>query len=268
MAKKDQIRVEQLLVERGYTPSVERARALIMAGDVLIDTTPVRSGALLVNPETELTVRGQQQFVSRGGLKLDRALEVFAIDATDRVCADIGAATGGFSDVFLQRGAAKVFAVDVGYGDLHWKVRSDPRLVAIERTNARYLESLPEVVSLIAVDVSFISINLLWHNLFSWLASDGDIVVLLKPQFEAEQAEVSVGEGIISDPAIHRRVLRCAMEGAALEGLTACGVIPSPILGVHGNGEFLIWLKKSDLVAKTEIAPLLDDLFQKPSSEA
>lgn len=257
MSKKNLIRIEQLLVDRGHAPSLERARALIMAGEVFCGNQRVASGAQRVELDCALIVRGADPFVSRGGLKLDGALSAFSITVTGRVCADVGAATGGFSDAMLQRGAIRVYAVDVGYGDLHWKVRSDARVIPIERTNARHLLELPEKVSLIAADVSFISVTALYVNFYKWLGDSGDVVVLVKPQFEAEQAEASAGEGVITDPAIHRRVIRRACELAQKEGFSLNGLIASPIQGVHGNQEFLLWLGKGATATRVTVDQLL-----------
>lgn len=230
------------MVEQQLALSLDRARALILAGEVFLGHERVDSGARQVASDSIVTVRGVDRFVSRGGFKLEHALATFEIPVEGRICADVGAATGGFSDAMLQRGAARVYAVDVGYGDLHWKVRSDARSVPIERTNARYLESLPEPVSLIAVDVSFISVTLLLDNLVRWFSGSGDLVVLVKPQFEAGQKEVSEGEGIVTDPEVHRRVLTEALDAAEKRSLRVRGLIRSPIQGMHGNIEFLLWL--------------------------
>jgi 23S rRNA (cytidine1920-2'-O)/16S rRNA (cytidine1409-2'-O)-methyltransferase len=261
MKKNKPVRIDYLMVERGQATSLDRARALILAGEVFVSHERIDSGARTVSPDTEVVVRGGIQFVSRGGLKLEEALKTFSLDVRDQVCADVGAATGGFSDALLQRGAARVYAVDVGYGDLHWKVRSDPRVTPIERTNARYLEILPERVSLVAVDVSFISVALLFDNFGKWLVVGGDLVVLVKPQFEAVQEEVNQGQGIVTDTEVHRRVLSQVMADAIRTGFLVGGLIRSPILGVHGNAEFLLWLKNGGEARGCDPNQLISSLF-------
>jgi 23S rRNA (cytidine1920-2'-O)/16S rRNA (cytidine1409-2'-O)-methyltransferase len=191
------------------------------------------------------------RFVSRGGEKLDAALEAFAFDVTGWVCADVGSSTGGFTDCLLQRGAAKVYAIDVGKGILHWKLRNDPRVVVMEETNARFVESLPEHVSLVTVDASFISLKILLPVIRKWFSSGfrgegmgdrGEIIALIKPQFEAGKKDVARGDGVIRDPEIHRQVLTDVLSFAGQEGFAIQGLIKSPLLGPKGNAEFLVWL--------------------------
>jgi 23S rRNA (cytidine1920-2'-O)/16S rRNA (cytidine1409-2'-O)-methyltransferase len=199
-----------------------------------------------------VTVDSGPRFVSRGGEKLDAALEAFRINVTGWVCADVGASTGGFTDCLLQRGAAKVYAIDVGKGILHWKLRNDPRVVVMEDTNARYVESLPEPVQMVTVDASFISLKLLLPVVKKWLtplrlppsqtSGIGGVVALIKPQFEAGKKDVARGDGVIRDPAIHKQVLLDVLTFAQGEGFQIRGLIKSPLLGPKGNAEFLVWL--------------------------
>src|SRR5687768_7892572 len=230
------VRLDVLLVERGLAESRAKAQAMIMAGQVRVADQVTLKPATAIPADSVLTIDSGPRFVSRGGKKLDAALEAFDIDVTDLVCADVGASTGGFTDCLLQRGAAKVYAIDVGKGILHWKLRNDPRVVVMEETNARYVESLPEQVSLVTVDASFISLKILLPVVKSWLAQSesyrqghedreeitnlgalsglrgskkdgGAIIALIKPQFEAGKKDVSRGDGVIRDPEIHRQVL-------------------------------------------------------------
>lgn len=250
------VRLDVLLVERGLAESRAKAQALIMAGQVRVADQVTLKPATAVPSDSVLTVDSGPRFVSRGGEKLDAALEGFAIDVTSRVCADVGASTGGFTDCLLQRGAAKVYAIDVGKGILHWKLRNDPRVVVMEQTNARFLESLPEPVSLVTVDASFISLKLLlpvvrrWTSLSHLSSSptgrggggEGEIISLIKPQFEAGKKDVSRGDGVIRDPEVHRQVLLDVLGFAQNEGFRIRGLIKSPLLGPKGNAEFLVWL--------------------------
>ncbi len=255
MTPRKKTRLDLLLVERGLTETRSQAQRLIMAGRVRVDGQVVIKPAARVGPGAELRLDPGPRFVSRGGEKLDAALEAFGVDVRGRVCADVGASTGGFTDCLLQRGAARVYAIDVGKGVLHWKLRRDPRVVVMEETNARYLESLPEPVSLVTMDASFISLKVLLPVVRKWVApspsppalsgrggrGEGAIIALIKPQFEAGRAEVSRGKGVIRDPEIHRRVLHEVLTFAQEQGLRLRGLIRSPLLGPKGNVEFLAW---------------------------
>ncbi len=245
-------------MQRGHAPSLERARALVMAGLVRVSDERASSSAQLINAQAGVSVVASERFVSRGAWKLEGALNHFAIDVRGLVCADVGAATGGFSDVLLQRDAERVYAVDVGYGDLDWKVRSNPRLIPIERTNARHLESLPERVTLVVIDASFISLTMLVPSVVRWLTQDGMIVALVKPQFEVDRAQVPEG-GVVEDRALHRivieRVAQCALE----HGLSSQGITPSALKGSRGNQEYLLWLK---LGGKGDITQQLSEIFE------
>ncbi len=237
-------RLDVLLTERGLAESRSQAQRLIMAGLVRVNGQVVFKPATKFTPEVEVTLDRGPRFVSRGGEKLEGALVAFRLEnLQDKVCADIGASTGGFTDCLLQHGAAKVYAVDVGYGELHWKLRNDPRVVVMERTNARYLQSLPEPVDLVTIDASFISLKLLLPLAGGWLGGqEGEVIALIKPQFEAGRVEVSRGDGVIQDPLIHRRVLEEILAFAAENGFGIRGLVRSPLKGPKGNTEFLVWL--------------------------
>ncbi len=235
-------RLDKLLVQRGLAESREQAQRMIMAGWVLVDDRPVTKPGHQVAVDAALRVKARPPYVSRGGEKLAAALDAFQIDPTGWVCADIGASTGGFTDVLLQRGASKVYAIDVGYGQLHWRLRQDPRVVVMERTNARYLEGLPEPVQLVTIDASFISLKLLLPVARRLLAPGGQIIALIKPQFEAGRDQVGKG-GVVRDPAVHRQVVEGLVAWARERGLGPQAVLPSPLLGPKGNREFLLWLK-------------------------
>ena len=239
-------RLDVALVRRGLTPSREQAQRLIRMGQVTVDGKPAAKPSLPVAPESLLALTGEGlPFVSRGGLKLQRALERFPISLSGLTCADIGASTGGFTDCMLQHGAAKVYAIDVGTGQLHPSLLADSRVVNMEQTNIRYLESLPEPPRFISADVSFISLQLVLPVVARLLPEGGEAVVLVKPQFEAGRAAVGKN-GVVSDPKIHFRVLRL-VKGYALEnGLTLLGADFSPVRGPEGNIEYLYWLKKGE----------------------
>jgi 23S rRNA (cytidine1920-2'-O)/16S rRNA (cytidine1409-2'-O)-methyltransferase len=239
-------RLDQLLVARGLTPSREQARRLIMAGEVRVDGQLADKPASLVGPEAQIEIKQRPRFVSRGGEKLAAALERFGVAPAGRTCADLGASTGGFTDVLLQHGAARVYAIDVGHGILDYRLRTDPRVVVLERTNARYLEALPEPVSLVTVDASFISLKLLLPVARGWLAGPAaEMIALIKPQFEAGRKQVGKG-GIIKDPAVHRQVLEDVLAWAQANQLGPAGLMRSPLKGAEGNIEFLLWLRPGE----------------------
>ena len=236
-------RLDQILVERGLVESRSRAQALVMAGRVYSGDRKLEKAGLQVAAEIALEVRGQDHpWVSRGGLKLAHALDAFSIDPDDFVAIDVGASTGGFTDVLLQKGARRVFAVDVGHGQLAWKLRSDPRVVVLERTNARYLtaDHVADSVDLVVCDASFISLKTVLPPALSLVRAGGRLVALIKPQFEAGRDKVGKG-GVVRDPDVHAAV--CADIRAwigDLGGWRVDGVVPSPITGPEGNVEFLI----------------------------
>jgi len=242
-------RLDVLLVARGYAESREKAQALILAGDVEVVGYPSTKAGMQVPDEVDIRVATPEHpWVSRGGIKLAHALDVFAVDVAGRLGLDIGASTGGFTDVLLERGARHVIAVDVGHGQLHWRLRSDARVTLHEGVNARALTSadLPELgagAGIITIDVSFISLKHILPVVPPLLASRGDVIALVKPQFEAGRADVGAG-GIVRDPAIHARVVENVSAAAAEVGLTRLGVVDSPITGAEGNKEFLIHLRR------------------------
>jgi 23S rRNA (cytidine1920-2'-O)/16S rRNA (cytidine1409-2'-O)-methyltransferase len=237
-----------LLVERGLAATRERARAVILAGQVRVNGATVTKAGTAVAPDAEVVVIAPEHpYVSRGGLKLEAALDAFQLDVRGRLGLDIGASTGGFTDVLLQRGAERVVALDVGHGQLDWKLRSDPRVVVIERVNARALtaEQLPgnaRSFGIITIDVSFISLRHILPAVPPLLAAGGDVVALVKPQFEAGRGEVGKG-GIVRDPDVHARVIGEIALTADTLGLRRSGLIESPITGMEGNREFLLHLR-------------------------
>lgn len=241
MSKENRLDLE--LTERGLVVSRSLAQRLVMEGKVRVNGQMVIKPSHRVNPQDELTVAEEPRFVSRGGDKLQAAIDAFAIRPQDWVCADVGASTGGFTDCLLQAGAARVYALDVGYGILHWKLRQDSRVVCMERTNARFVVSLPEPIRLVTIDASFISLEILLPVIRDWLSPvGGEVIALIKPQFEAGFKEVSRGEGVISDPNIHRQVIEKITRFAAGIGYTQRGLITSPLKGPKGNTEFLLWM--------------------------
>jgi 23S rRNA (cytidine1920-2'-O)/16S rRNA (cytidine1409-2'-O)-methyltransferase len=236
-------RLDQLLVDRGLAPSREKARALILAGQVMVNGQKVDKAGRTVAEDSRVELLEQPRYVSRGGLKLEAALEHFGIPIAGRVCVDIGSSTGGFTDCLLQHGAARVYAIDVGTGQLDWKLRNDPRVIVHEQVNARYLsrDQVPEPCGLAVCDVSFISITMILPALVKLLAAGAEMVILVKPQFELERHQVGKG-GIIRDPALHREA--CQRVEEAVRGLGFhTSIIPSPILGAEGNQEFLLYAR-------------------------
>jgi 23S rRNA (cytidine1920-2'-O)/16S rRNA (cytidine1409-2'-O)-methyltransferase len=243
------VRLDQLVVERGLAPSRERAQALILAAQVNLDGKAMTKAGMRVESDAAIElVAPDHPYVGRGGLKLAHALDVFQIDVTGREALDVGASTGGFTDVLLQRGAARVVALDVGHGQLDWKIRNDPRVVVIENFNDRHLTltDLPGPVDFVCVDVSFISLRQILPVLPPVLRPGGDVVALVKPQFEAGRDEVR--KGIIRDTSVHRRVLEEVTDAAALVGLARLGTDTSPITGQKGNVEFLLHLRLASRV--------------------
>ena len=239
------VRLDQLVFEQGYTESRERARTTIMSGLVYVNGQKADKPGMAVDPQARLEVRGEAiPFVSRGGFKLDKALKVFPVDPEGKVCVDCGASTGGFTDVLLQHGAAKVYAVDVGYGQLAWKLRTDSRVVNLERTNLRYVsrEQVPDPIDLAVMDVSFISIRLVLPAVQALLKPGADLICLIKPQFEAGREEVGK-KGVVREPAVHERVIREILAFAPTLGLSVAGLDFSPVKGPEGNIEYLCHLK-------------------------
>ena len=244
-------RLDVALVERGLAETRQKALSTIMSGIVYVNDQKVDKAGYAVTPEANIEVRGSTlRYVSRGGLKLEKAMREFDLTLSGCVCADIGASTGGFTDCMLQNGAVKVYAVDVGYGQLDWKLRSDERVVCMERTNARYLthEQIPDELDFASVDVSFISLKLILPAVNGLLKDGGHVACLVKPQFEAGREKVGK-KGVVRDPAVHREVLEHFLEHAADSGFGVLALTYSPIRGPEGNIEYLGYLEKG---AQTE----------------
>jgi 23S rRNA (cytidine1920-2'-O)/16S rRNA (cytidine1409-2'-O)-methyltransferase len=247
------MRLDLLLVDRGLAESRSLAQRLVMAGQVRVNGEVVLRVAANVSPDVHLEVEHGPRFVSRGGEKLDAALQAFEVDVRGHTCADVGASTGGFTDCLLQHGAARVYSIDVGQGVLDWKLRQDERVVVLEKTNARYLDRLPEPVEIITMDVSFISLKVLLPVVKHWFfaqsnngqSAKGSIIALIKPQFEAGRHQVGHNKGVIRDPLIHRQVLLDVLGFAHQLGYVVRALIRSPLTGPKGNVEFLSWLEYS-----------------------
>ena len=243
MAKK---RLDIVVFERGLAESRQKAQALIMAGEVFSGDRKLDKAGMAVSEDIPLEVRGNSlRYVGRGGLKLEKAINAFSLDLSGRIAADIGASTGGFTDCMLQNGASKVYAVDVGYGELAWKLRSDERVVVLERTNARYLDhtQIPDELDFASIDVSFISLKLIFPAVHALLKENGQVVSLIKPQFEAGR-ELVGKKGIVCDPLVHKMVLEQYLENAENAGFSVLDLTYSPITGQEGNIEYLGFLEK------------------------
>lgn len=237
------IRLDTLLVERGLVESRSLAQRMIMAGQVRVNGQVALKPSQSLPVDASVSIDQGPPFVSRGGEKLAAALTGFSISVQDKICADVGASTGGFTDCLLQNGARRVYAIDVGKGILHWKLRQDPRVIVIEETNARYIDLLPELIDLATVDASFISLKVLLPVVKGWLVPAGQILALIKPQFEAGRSEAARGDGVIRDPALHERIVQEVIAFAQTLGFEAKGVLQSPLLGPKGNVEFLAWFE-------------------------
>jgi 23S rRNA (cytidine1920-2'-O)/16S rRNA (cytidine1409-2'-O)-methyltransferase len=256
MSRQD--RIDVILAQKGLAESRSQAQRLIMAGQVRVDGQLIHKPSRRVAYDAQIEIESLPRFVSRGGEKLAAALERFPIDVVDKVCADVGASTGGFTDCLLQNGAARVYAIDVGKGLLHWRVRKNPRVVVMEKTNARKLKSLPETIGLATIDASFISLRTLLPVVCSWLESQADVIALIKPQFEAGKKAVGK-HGVVRDAAIHRRVVEGVVASASELGLAPLGVMQSPLRGPKGNVEFLFWCRNDTSSGEFDLAA---DLFQ------
>ncbi len=234
-------RLDLLLVERGLAPTQEKAHAFILAGEVFANDRVMDKPGALVREDIPLRLLAKPPFASRGGVKLAHALAYFQVDVSSMVALDVGASTGGFTDCLLKKGASRVYAIDVGYGQLDYRLRVDPRVSVMERTNARYPFTLPEAIDLATIDVSFISLEKVVPNVSQWVKHGGSIICLVKPQFEARRKEVGKG-GVVKDPKIHARVLGRFISWAIERGFRIGGVTPSPISGASGNREFFVLL--------------------------
>ena len=259
------IRLDQYLVQHGLTQSRERAKALIMSGIVFVNEQKVDKAGEMIKEDAKVEVRGHDiGYVSRGGLKLEKAMAEFPIELNGCICGDIGASTGGFTDCMLQNGASKVYSVDVGYGQLAWKLREDPRVVCMERTNARYLthEQIPDELDFASIDVSFISLKLILPAVANVLKVGGYVVSLVKPQFEAGREKVGK-KGVVRDPVVHKEVLEHYLEHAREAGFGVLGLTYSPIRGPEGNIEYLGFLQKgAETTASFDLDALVEESHQ------
>jgi 23S rRNA (cytidine1920-2'-O)/16S rRNA (cytidine1409-2'-O)-methyltransferase len=239
------LRLDQLLVGRGFFPSREQARRAILAGNVSVGTRVAAKPSELLDEETAIAIKPNRKYVGRGALKLESALEHFQIDVRGKTALDIGASTGGFTDCMLQRGAEKIYAVDVGYGQLDWKLRNDPRVIVLERTNARFLtrDHVQEFVDISVIDVSFISLTLILPNALDLLKPDGVIVALIKPQFELQRSDVGKG-GIVRDARLHQKAQDKIVAFVNDLGHVIAGIAPAGIKGADGNQEFFACIRK------------------------
>ena len=255
-------RVDLLLVEHGLAESRSLAQRLVMAGQVRANGQVVDKPSSKVAEDVELSVESGPRFVSRGGEKLQAAFEFFDLEVMDLVCADVGASTGGFTDCLLQHGATRVYAIDVGQGILQWKLRNDSRVVVMESTNARFLEQLPEPVDFVTIDASFISLKILLPVVRGW--EPGQVLILIKPQFEAGRKEVARGKGVVRDPEVHQRVLQDVLNFAEHNDYQIKGLARSPVLGPKGNVEFLGWLGicSDDRSADISLNKLVSDVIK------
>ena len=253
------MRVDQLLVQRGLVESRSLAQRLVMAGSVRVNGEIAIKPSVKVMIDCTITIDQPNEFVSRGGLKLKEALLSFEMNVEGWICADVGASTGGFTDCLLQNGASKVYAIDVGYGVLHWQMRKDPRVIVMERTNARYLKTLPELVQLVTIDASFISVNYLLPVVLNWFSpNQAQVIALIKPQFEAGRAQARVGAGVIRDHDVHLEVLERVIGDAQNLGLSLYGLVLSPIKGPKGNVEFLANFSNKNSMAPPESQLLIE----------
>lgn len=257
-------RLDKLLVDRGLVENRTKARGRIMAGEVRLADQVLDKPGQMVAIDAPIELAETMPYVSRGGYKLAGALSQFAVDVRGRVCADVGACTGGFTDVLRQHGAAHIYAIDVGYGQLSWDVRQDSRVTVLERTNARYLESLPQPITFVCIDVSFISLKLILPAVQQWLAPQADIIALIKPQFEAGPKQVGKG-GIVKDPEVHQQVLLDILSWATAHQFSVAGLTKSSITGSDGNVEFLVWLRWGDEAAGLSAAAAIASL-QSPAT--
>ncbi len=254
-------RLDQYLTEQGLVPSRSMAQSIIMAGEVFVNGQKASKAGEMVTGEEQIELRGKTlQYVSRGGLKLEKAMQVFPVELTDKICMDIGASTGGFTDCMLQNGAAKVYAIDVGYGQLAWKLRQDERVVNLERTNVRYVteEQVPDAIGFFSVDVSFISLKLVLPVAYSLLKDNGRGVCLIKPQFEAGKENVGK-KGVVRDPDVHKEVIERVIDFTKEIGFSVLGLDYSPVKGPEGNIEYLMYVGKDGENIDIDVAELVKE---------
>lgn len=263
-------RLDVILVNMGYAPSREKAKAIIMSGNVYVKgQREDKAGATFEEEGLELTVKENPlKYVSRGGLKLEKAMKEFPIKLEGTICMDIGASTGGFTDCMLQNGAVKVYSIDVGHGQLAWKLRNDERVVCMEKTNFRYVtsEQVPDKIDFASADVSFISLDKIFPAAYPLLADDGQMVCLIKPQFEAGREKVGK-KGVVRDKSVHMEVIYDTIDRAVNVGFSPIGLTYSPIRGPEGNIEYLIWLSKSEESRADELRAMVEDIVEKSHGE-
>ena len=263
----EKIRLDVYLTQHGFCESREKAKALIMAGTVYVNNQKSDKAGNIIKPDDVIEVRGESlRYVSRGGLKLEKAVEVFSLDLKGKICADIGASTGGFTDCMLQNGASKVYAVDVGYGQLAWKLRTDERVINLERTNFRYIteEQIPEMLDFASVDVSFISLSHILPVLRGLLKDGGCAVCLIKPQFEAGKEKVGK-KGVVRDKSVHIEVVKKITELVRETGYSLLGLDFSPVKGPEGNIEYLCFIEKTDtgrILTDTTAEEVVEDSYK------
>ncbi len=254
-------RLDVILVEKGLLPSREKAKAIIMSGNVYVDGQKADKAGELFSEDADIEVRkNDNSYVSRGGLKLEKALDFFGAEVEGKIAIDAGASTGGFSDCLLKRGVKKLYSVDVGYGQLAWEIRNNPRVVCMERTNIRYVthEQIPDIIELAVIDVSFISLKIVLPAIRGLMGDSGDVYCLIKPQFEAGREKIGK-KGVVRDPAVHKEVLDNFIENAKGAGFNVCGITFSPITGPEGNIEFLGHLSCGDIsVGEIETAKIVE----------
>jgi len=237
------VRLDVFLFEKNLVPSRSLAQRLVMAGEVLVNGEKALKPSQKIDESSKVELIQGPKFVSRGGEKLESGLLNFGlIDLSGKVCVDVGSSTGGFTDCLLQYGALKVYSIDVGYGILHWKLRNDPRVIVMERTNARNVEFFPELIDLVTIDASFISVKILLPVIKKWLHKNSQIIMLIKPQFEAGRKDAAKGSGVIRDHELHKKILEDVLTYSQEQGLVCRGLIQSPLKGPKGNIEFLAWL--------------------------
>lgn len=257
--KKKKLRLDALLVDRGIVSSAQEAQGLILSGQVIVDGTAVAKAGAPVPSDAALEIKGKSAYASRGGFKLAGALETFTINVSAAVCADVGCSTGGFTDVLLKKGAAKVYAIDIGYGDLAWHLRTDARVVVMERNNALQIERLPEPIDFICIDVSLLSLRKVLPHVCPWLSPQGQIVALVKPQYEASPEQLPEG-AVIEDTKVHADILTSLLEFCESEKLFPCALMRSPIRGMGGNQEFLLHLAQQP-ERRCDSAALIRSIF-------
>ncbi len=257
-ARVKKIRLDILLTKKGLSTSRSKAQSLIMAGKVQVNGQVVFKAGTQISTAAQIDLQAELPYVSRGGVKLAAALVTFNIAPKEAICADVGASTGGFTDVLLQYGAKRVYAIDVGYGQLAWKLRQDERVIIMERTNARYLENLPESVKWVTIDASFISLKLILPVVVNWLTPSGQVIALIKPQFEAGKNQVGKG-GVVRNRTVHRQVLTKVVDYAKHSNFETLGLTPSPITGPAGNHEFLLYLGWQTNRQQVDIAVIIEN---------